>query len=1013
MKLELAERPTRKELEDMQKKFDTASEDLQQRRDDLKKAQQTVADLREKFKAANTDIEARNKDLQRCRDDQGKTRQELETLQGEFKTANTNLESCKGKLSDVEPQLEQCRNSLGETQKKLRESADAHREIKKSLDTDRDKLATRLRKTEEQHAEVIRQLSDAKERQNEKQRDVDQLREEFDQQRKELDSKTSELRDTQNKLHEKEEEVLARPSADVHNKVQESLDAVTLRCKELAGKLERAEVGARGRPTEVEHKTLQIQVADWKAELDERPTHAEYQTVKMSLESAETWSKYWEAKCTEILARQPSPAEERPWEKEVLQKEIDTQKKLVEQRNVSLVKTRDDRTQLASQVARMHDEAIRTSTESQQLDDERCQEVATLRNILNASQNLAQSRKDELTKCKAEAAQFSKRIQTLENEAEALRVAKQTAKDELRDAKVQHANQLAALREEHEAKLRDAKSATEGVETLRIAEIERVANLQRELEIEQQKVQAAADAAEATDRRIESVESTALEEKTKAKTLLDAEIKRAAGLEKDVEKANEKVEELEGRVQTVTQASLGEKNDAKKQLTAETERAAGLERELNTERQKIESLEKQVRDETDAARTANEKIEALNTATRADNENAKKQLDTEIGRVTSLRQELEEAKQQVIAANEKISTVESTARDEKANAKTVLDTEIKRVADLKKELEKTRQKVNDLRQQPQTGEAATQPANNSLESVRAGTQQRETRSNAPNGRVGYEGTGMPLWQQRYMETRRSFGSKEELEKTRQKVSELEEQLADSRKDVENLNTLFRQLTESVSLTEELYKSCVWAIEGERDEAKVDYAGLQRQHNQQGHDYGCLKVVHADTVADLQAKMREVELAAAQHDADQKEIEMYKQARSDVLQFLYRSVMLRPDAFADDEASSVLEITERRLRDCKDAKDRIDSVHTAISDRLDVACVRLERFDLTMSERLETARSLISTRNRQISELKKLVATQESAHRTALQERKQLALALRDTSARYNELVQFVERMSLK
>jgi 5-bromo-4-chloroindolyl phosphate hydrolysis protein len=372
----------------------------------------------------------------------------------------------------------------------------------------------------------------------------------------------------------------------------------------------------------------------------------------------------------------------------------------------------------------------------------------------------------------------------------------------------------------------------------------------------------------------------------------------------------------------------------------------------------------------------------------------------------------------VTAANDKIKALESTARDERAKAKTLLSAETKRAADLKQELEKTRQKINGLEKRVQTGVAPTQTANNSLESVRAEEQQVETRDNAPNRRTGYPDLGLALWNQRRMREQRTLGStastrsandpKEELEKTRQKVSGLEEQLADSRKDVENLNALFRQLTESVGLSEDIYKSCVWFAESERDRVKQDYASLKRQHDQQGHDYGCLKVVHADTVEDLQAKMREVELAAAQHNADQREIGMYKRARSEVLRFLYRSVMLRPDAFTDDQASSVLEITERRLRDCKDAKDRIDSVHMAISDALDAAHVRLERCDQTSSERLET---LISTRNRQISTLQRLVTRYESAHRTAVQERDQLFLILRDSHARYSELVEFV--MSLR
>jgi chromosome segregation ATPase len=670
-------------LEDLQK-LDAVSEDetrndLQRCSVDQEKTRQAPEELQGQFTAASKDETRR--DLQRCSVDQEKTRQELETLQEKFTTASTDLESCKEKLSHVEPQLEQCRNSLGETQEELRKSADAHKQVQKRLDAmiaDRDKLAARLQKAEGQHTEVGRKLSDAKEQLDEKQLYVDQLQRELDQQRKELNGK---LQDTEKKLHKKEEEARARISADVHNVVQERLDAVTILRHELAGKLARAEVDAQRRPTEVEHRMLQLQVADLKSELGKRPTCLEHKTVKRSLESAEYWSKYWEDKCTETLARQPSPAEERPWEKEHLQKEIAAQKELIKQLNVSLDETRDERSQLDNEVARMHDEAMQTSTKHLQSVGERRQEAATLRSALRTSQNLAQSTKEEL------------------------------------------------------------------------------------------------------------------------------------------ERTQQQVAVLEGRT---------------------------------------------------------------------------------------------------AASNDRVTGLLSSWDDDN-------------------QAQEARRQVEQMREEAQVAKT---------------------------------------------------------------------QLADSRNDVENLNTLFRQLTESVCLSEELYKSCVWGAEAERDQTKQDYASLKRQHNQQGHDYGCLKVVHADTVADLQAKMREAELA------DQK-IEMYKQARSEVLQFLYRSVMLRPDAFADDEASSVLEITRRRLRDCKDAKDRIDSVHTAISDRLDVACVRLDRCEQTSSERLETARSLISTRNRQISMLKKLVTTQESAHRTALQERNQLALALRDTSARYNELVQFVERMSLK
>jgi hypothetical protein len=51
-------------------------------------------------------------------------------------------------------------------------------------------------------------------------------------------------------------------------------------------------------------------------------------------------------------------------------------------------------------------------------------------------------------------------------------------------------------------------------------------------------------------------------------------------------------------------------------------------------------------------------------------------------------------------------------------------------------------------------------------------------------------------------------------------------------------------------------------------------------------------------------------------------------RSETLRFLYHSLGLESDnAFTDDQPGSILEITKRRLKDCKFAKDRIDSVRS--------------------------------------------------------------------------------------
>jgi chromosome segregation ATPase len=70
-----------------------------------------------------------------------------------------------------------------------------------------------------------------------------------------------------------------------------------------------------------------------------------------------------------------------------------------------------------------------------------------------------------------------------------------------------------------------------------------------------------------------------------------------------------------------------------------------------------------------------------------------------------------------------------------------------------------------------------------------------------------------------------------------------------------------------------------------------------------------------------------------------------------------------------------------------------------------AYASLETYAQTMSEHFKTAQSLVSTQNSQISELKKLA--------TMLQQRNQLALALRDTKSQYDRLVEYVENTILK
>jgi chromosome segregation ATPase len=210
------------------------------------------------------------------------TQQALDELQVKLDAASTDLKSSNDKLNEIEPPLQQCRNELehrptheehdevnkqlSDVKEQLRQKQLDSDELQKELDqqTELDgkigelqDTQKKLRESEKVHGKVNKQLSGVKEQLGQKQLDSDELQKELDQQT-ELDGKIGELQDTQKKLHKSEDEVRARPPAAMHSNLKKSLDAVTADRDNLVINLARAEADLQNRPTEMEHKTLQI-----------------------------------------------------------------------------------------------------------------------------------------------------------------------------------------------------------------------------------------------------------------------------------------------------------------------------------------------------------------------------------------------------------------------------------------------------------------------------------------------------------------------------------------------------------------------------------------------------------------------------------------------------------------------------------------------------------------------------------------------------------------------------------
>jgi hypothetical protein len=136
------------------------------------------------------------------------------------------------------------------------------------------------------------------------------------------------------------------------------------------------------------HKTLQVQVEH----LSKRPTLAEHETVQKSLEKAEFWSRYWKDQHTGLVDRPPLAADV----EEGLQGVIATQKRHIEQLDVSLDDANKRGLKLQIELAQMVEDRARYSTKEGKRRD---LEKARLNAYLNSAHGYTQSALAEQEKC--------------------------------------------------------------------------------------------------------------------------------------------------------------------------------------------------------------------------------------------------------------------------------------------------------------------------------------------------------------------------------------------------------------------------------------------------------------------------------------------------------------------------------------------------------------------------------------------------------------------------------------
>jgi chromosome segregation ATPase len=439
------------------------------------------------------------------------------------------------------------------------------------------------------------------------------------------------------------------------------------------------------------------------------------------------------------------------------------------------------------------------------------------------------------------------------------------------------------------------------------------------------------------------------------------------------------VEDLEKQVQAEKEATITAKEQTQALRTAAREhkdlidatnkKAAEFEENLNNTRQNVEDLEKKVKAETEATRTARAAKREAETQHHAQTERAvglEKDLGQARLKVKELEQQAQTAAETAQTARERIRTLEQTALTSKSEADTVLAAETNRANDLSRRLVTTQQMVKDTEEALEDAHRAARKVSiaHSMDSYHYEVQVREAQ--LARARV-QQLNDEALFTKRQMETLRS-----QLGAANRRVADAHEKLKQS-------GALFRRLADDVQSAEELYKSCLWYANTDRDQTEKDSARLRRQYDEQ----------------------------TRQITAISKEIRMYKWAWSETIGFTFRLLGLDTDDMTDDPSESVLDITRRRLRQCQVVKYGIDKTQETCMDKYRTVCERLEASQESFHQ-LQEAVAIIKSLNEDVSNYRACAITQEARYQAALRERNMFALALRDTKTHYNRLIQRVE-----
>jgi hypothetical protein len=257
------------------------------------------------------------------------------------------------------------------------------------------------------------------------------------------------------RIQELENELAQRPSRQELDDKDDELRATRQRLRKAQDDLEAKEFELRGRPTDVAHEDVKIDLMTVQIALNGRPTQTELASVKSSLNLAELGSKFWKEKYVELVKQQPSRWEQKPGEEVELKLDIELLEMHIERRDASIEALKRDRDRLNGKIARIQSERVQDGERQEKWNNDLRQQIETLRASLEAADGLVRSANAEQTKCKDVAAG---RIRELQNGAELLRAELAIARFQLQGTKAEN-ERLTTHCTELERKLEDATGA--------------------------------------------------------------------------------------------------------------------------------------------------------------------------------------------------------------------------------------------------------------------------------------------------------------------------------------------------------------------------------------------------------------------------------------------------------------------------------------------------------------------------------------------------------------------------